>query len=243
MRTTPSTSQNSTEESSWPLIRLVSPTGIRKNSTIASTSATTTVPAHTAAGISSRLAPRSSSGRQLRVGGDPERAKADRHRPAERDHAADDRQAQHAVAPQRRVEREGRTSISPSAASSGERSPPAAARRVGLRTATAQLETPRIITPSSTACPPTGASRWALSSPSSSTSAAPARSAAAGGARRRASAARVARDGSPASRRPDARTSAYCADRACAECRRPLATRRWKRSTRPPVSISFCLPV
>ena len=33
----------------------------------------------------------------------------------------------------------------------------------GLRTATAQVETPRIITPSSTACPPTGASRCACS--------------------------------------------------------------------------------
>src|SRR5436309_4055879 len=36
----------------------------------------------------------------------------------------------------------------------------------GLRTATAHVETPRIITPSRTACPPTGASRCATSSPS-----------------------------------------------------------------------------
>src|SRR4029079_17787782 len=38
----------------------------------------------------------------------------------------------------------------------------------GLRTATAQVETPRIITPSSTAWPPTGASRCALIRPSAS---------------------------------------------------------------------------
>ena len=36
----------------------------------------------------------------------------------------------------------------------------------GVRTATAQTETPRIITPSSTACPPTGASRLATRAPS-----------------------------------------------------------------------------
>ena len=37
---------------------------------------------------------------------------------------------------------------------------------VGRRTATAQVETPRIITPSSTAWPPTGLSRAAISAPS-----------------------------------------------------------------------------
>ena len=36
----------------------------------------------------------------------------------------------------------------------------------GFRTATAQVETPRIITPSSTACPPIGASREATGMPS-----------------------------------------------------------------------------
>ncbi len=49
----PSTSQNSTGEPSWFLIRLVIPTGTTKNSTIASTSATTIVPSQTARGISS----------------------------------------------------------------------------------------------------------------------------------------------------------------------------------------------
>src|SRR6059058_3186140 len=42
-----------------------------------------------------------------------------------------------------------------------------AASPTGLRTATAQWATPRIITPSRTAWPPTGASRWAVSRPAS----------------------------------------------------------------------------
>src|SRR4051812_97800 len=52
------------------------------------------------------------------------------------------------------------TSISPSAASVGSSSrPPASCSGDGLRTATAHVETPRIITPSRTAWPPIGASR------------------------------------------------------------------------------------
>jgi hypothetical protein len=51
------------------------------------------------------------------------------------------------------------TSISPAAASRMSRSSPwASCSSDGLRTATAQIETPRIITPSSTAWPPIGAS-------------------------------------------------------------------------------------
>src|SRR4051794_35320428 len=51
------------------------------------------------------------------------------------------------------------TSISPSAASVGSRwCPSASCSGEGLRTATAHVETPRIITPSSTAWPPIGAS-------------------------------------------------------------------------------------
>jgi hypothetical protein len=60
------------------------------------------------------------------------------------------------------------TSISPCAACPAARPPSLSCSADGLRTATAQLETPRIITPSSTACPPTGASRWAFSSVSES---------------------------------------------------------------------------
>ncbi len=51
------------------------------------------------------------------------------------------------------------TSISPSA-------PGGASSGSGLRTATAHVETPRIITPSSTAWPPSGASRPATGMPS-----------------------------------------------------------------------------
>jgi hypothetical protein len=52
------------------------------------------------------------------------------------------------------------TSISPSAASVGSISwPLATCSGDGLRTATAHVETPRIITPSRTAWPPIGASR------------------------------------------------------------------------------------
>src|SRR5206468_2460157 len=55
------------------------------------------------------------------------------------------------------------TSISPSV-------PAAAPSGAGLRTATAHVETPRIITPSRTAWPPTGASRCASSGASAASS-------------------------------------------------------------------------
>src|SRR3954447_286171 len=50
------------------------------------------------------------------------------------------------------------TSISPAAASLEPGPPAASCSALGLRTATAHVEMPRIITPSSTACPPIGAS-------------------------------------------------------------------------------------
>ena len=113
------------------------------------------------------------------------------------------------------------TSISPSAGVVGSRWPSASCScsGVGLRTATAQVEMPRIITPSSTAWPPTGASRWAISSPSGM------------------------RTGSAAD--CDARGAVACtrpAYEAAWEALR-LAARRWKRSTRPPESTSFWRPV
>ena len=55
MRTMPSTIQNSAEECSWSLTRLVSPSGSRKNRPIANTSATTTVPAQMPRGDLLRL--------------------------------------------------------------------------------------------------------------------------------------------------------------------------------------------
>ena len=58
------------------------------------------------------------------------------------------------------------TSMSPSAASSGASPRSLICSGAGRRTATAQVETPRIITPSSTAWPPTGASRCAINAPS-----------------------------------------------------------------------------
>src|SRR3954452_18578967 len=59
-------------------------------------------------------------------------------------------------------------SISPSAGSVGSRwpSPSCSCSGVGLRTATAHVDTPRIITPSRTAWPPMGASRCATSAAS-----------------------------------------------------------------------------
>ena len=186
MRTTPSISQNRNEEPSWSLIRLVSPTGIRKNSTIANTSATTTVPAHTAFGISSARARglgasglRALVGAVLGAGGScalAETSSARKPIASEPPSATTPRTIGRRSRRWRfSAESSGKvlTSISPSAASSGERSPSASCSAVGLRTATAQLETPRIITPSSTACPPTGASRRAFSWPCSSASTSP----------------------------------------------------------------------
>ena len=102
-----------------------------------------------------------------------------------------------------------RTSISPLAPSRGSsRSSDSSCSAEGLRTATAHVETPRIITPSSTAWPPTGASRWAMSAPS----------------------------GSLVSSVVEAPGDAVT---LMSYLPRRLAARRWKRSTRPPVSTSF----
>ena len=89
----------------------------------------------------------------------------------------------------------------------------------GLRTATAQVETPRIITPSSTAWPPTGASREATGMPS--------------GIR------------APSMLGPplDDRRGSAAVSHGRAQPRLLRAALRLKRSTRPPVSTSFCLPV
>ena len=84
----------------------------------------------------------------------------------------------------------------------------------GLRTATAQVETPRIITPSSTAWPPTGASLVPTGRPSgirTASTAVPSDP--------------LTLNGESPGQRP------------------ARAWRRLNRSTRPPVSTSFCLPV
>jgi hypothetical protein len=82
VRRTPSTSQNSSDEPSWSLIRLVSRRDDEEQAD-ASASATSTVPAHMPPEISS-----SSSG-SCALARDAERLEADRQRLDERDDAAD----------------------------------------------------------------------------------------------------------------------------------------------------------
>src|SRR3954454_22351975 len=141
---------------------LVRPTGTTKNRPIARTSATTTVPNHIPPEISC-----SSSG-SWALAGMPSALK-----PITIDSTS-------ATTPRTIGRRSARwrfitdvsgdetTSISPRAASSGSSPSPSSCSGSGLRTATAQVETPRIITPSSTAWPPTGASRWAQRRPGAS---------------------------------------------------------------------------
>src|SRR5215210_3375856 len=160
VRRTPSTSQNRNAEPRWSLKMLVSPTGTTKNRPMASASAATTVPTHMPLEIGS-----SSSG-SWALAEMPSALK-----PIFSDSAS-------ATTPRMMGQRRARwrlvqetsgnetTSISPSAASSGSRPSSPSCSGSGLRTATAQVETPRIITPSSTACPPTGASFCAIRAPS-----------------------------------------------------------------------------
>ena len=151
MRIVPSTSQNSSEEFSWCLIRLVRPTGIRKNSTMANATASTTVPIQTAFGISSGSSPPFSSGGSCALA---ETSRARKPIAIEPPRATMPRMMGSRRTRWRRMTDSSGwelTSISPRAASSGESSPCSSCSALGLRTATAQLETPRIITPSSTA--------------------------------------------------------------------------------------------
>src|SRR5436190_1677756 len=156
----PSISQNSSEECRESLIRLVSPTGTTKNRPTAKAIATTTVPIHAPLEIGS-----SSSG-SWALAEMPSALK-----PSFSDSTS-------ATTPRMIGQRSTRcflvhetsgnelTSIAPCAPCSGSSLPSCRSSGTGLRTATAQVEMPRIITPSSTAWPPTGASRWAISSPS-----------------------------------------------------------------------------
>src|SRR3954451_738933 len=148
---TPSTSQKKKPLPSWSLIRLVSPTGTTKNSPMAKASATTIVPAHMPFPISS------SSSSSWALAEMPSALK-----PICSDSTSATTPRTTGSRSQRcfwRADVSGNdcTPISPRASSG-------ASSGAGLRTPTAQVETPRIITPSRTAWPPTGASRCATSS-------------------------------------------------------------------------------
>src|SRR6476661_9955089 len=160
VRTMPSTSQKRNDEFSWSLMRLVRPTGTTKNRPTASATATSTVPAHMPPEIGS-----SSSGSCALA----EMFSALKPMPSD---------SPSATTPRMIGSRSSRcffstlvsgcetSSISPWAPLSGSTPSSEFSSGSGLRTATAHEETPRIITPSRTACPPTGASRCAQSCPS-----------------------------------------------------------------------------
>src|SRR6476646_10480948 len=149
VRRHPSTSQNSTDEPSWSLIRLVAPTGTTKKRPIARISDSAIV----APQVKPPICGGSSSPSSGSIWALAEMASA--RKPIFSDSAS-------ATTP--RITGQRNTRCRFAQATSGSEltwtSPS------GLRTATAQVETPRIITPSRTAWPPTGASRLATGSPS-----------------------------------------------------------------------------
>ena len=224
-RTSPSTTQNRTERAELVLDQARQADRHRKNSTIATAIADHHVRRSTSPREISALSSSSSAllGRQLGVGGDLESLEADRHRAPERDDSAHDRQPQEAVAPHRRFEREGAYRDLAARALLGEARPRSAARAWACAPPPPSWRRLASSRPRARPGRPPGRRAGRLSSPPAPSVAAPD---ARGAARTSASATRRRRLGL----------------RACA-CRRPLATRRWKRSTRPPVSISFCLPV
>ena len=131
-------------------MRLVRPTGTTKNRPTASRSATTTVPAHMPPEISC-----SSSGSCALA----EMPSALKPMTIDSTSATTPRMIGRRSARWRlstEVSGNDLTSISPWAPSSGSSPSPSICSGSGLRTATAQVETPRIMTPSSTAWPPTG---------------------------------------------------------------------------------------
>ncbi len=145
MRTIPSTSQKRNDEFSWSLMRLVSPTGTTKKRPTASASATTTVPNHMPPEISF-----SSSGSWALA----EMPSALKPMTSDSTSATTPR----TIGRRRRrcflrTEVSGNevTSISPWAPRSGSTPSSETSSGSGLRTATAHVDTPRIITPSSTA--------------------------------------------------------------------------------------------
>src|SRR6266516_4719485 len=148
VRRTPSTSQKSTGEPSWSLIRLVAPTGTTKKMPIARIRDSATVTPQTKPPIGSGSSPSVGSICAL-----AEIARA--RKPIRSDSAS-------ATTPRITGQRSARLRLAHETSGSEVTSISSS----GLRTATAQVETPRIITPSSTAWPPTGASRLATGIPS-----------------------------------------------------------------------------
>ena len=204
VRRTPSTSQKSSAEPSWSLIRLVSPTGMTKKRPTASSSEKAIVSPQTQPPISSALAVLVLL--ELGVGRDRQRLEADLQRLAEGDDAAQDRHPPEAVTLRPGLDRLGADldlAVGTAHGDGPDRDAAhhhalqhrlAADRRVALGDQGAVGHAQRIR-------PVAGRSRR--------------------------------RDcGEPTSGLTD-----YLPALAC------LAARRWKRSTRPPVSTSFCLPV
>ena len=148
VRRIPSTSQNRSEEPSSSLIRLVAPTGTTKKRPTARTSERAIVSPQTQPPIGSGSSPSSGSSWAF-----AEIASA--LKPIRSDSAS-------ATTPRITGQRSTRCRFAQETSGSEITSICSS----GLRTATAQVETPRIITPSSTAWPPTGASRLATGSPS-----------------------------------------------------------------------------
>src|SRR4051794_2481954 len=155
VRRTPSTIQKRTDELSWSRMRLVAPTGTTKKRPTARASDSATVRPHVRPPIGSS-SPGSDTWALAEI--------ASARKPILSDSAR-------ATTPRMTGTRKTRcrfahdtsgsevTSISPIV-------PSGAPSSTGRRTATAHVDTPRIITPSRTAWPPTGASRSATGSPS-----------------------------------------------------------------------------
>ena len=115
MRSRPSTIQKSTGEPSWPLIRLVSPTGTTKNRPIAKHERHDHGPGPHPTGdlLVALAAPRLVLRGELRVGRDAERPQADRQGLAERDDTAHHRHPQQRWRLSADVSGKVETSISP----------------------------------------------------------------------------------------------------------------------------------
>src|SRR5215208_1127674 len=149
VRRIPSTSQNRMDEPSWSLIKLVAPTGTTKNRPTASASDSTIVAPQTNPPIGCG----SSSPSSGSICALAEIASARKPILSDSPSATTPRMTGHRSTRWRFAHETSGSELIATSPS-------------GLRTATAHVETPRIITPSSTACPPTAASRLATGLPS-----------------------------------------------------------------------------